>query len=234
MTVLQRFSKNTVGRDFVVGDLHGCLPLLHSLLDQAGFDRTTDRLFSVGDLVDRGEDSPGVVQLIREPWFAAVMGNHDYFVHTHWTVDPAIHLMNGGAWWYSTATAEQQDCIDLVGTLPYAIEVETDEGNIGLVHAEVPDDDWTVWERFDPSNEMMGHYAMWGRAIIRGKVPWFEGVANITRVYVGHSVVKEVTDIHNVRYIDTGACYGKKLTMECIQGSDLGERWEVSNEVATY
>lgn len=233
MTVLQKFEKNTTGRDFVIGDIHGSTLLVEKLLNEVNFDKETDRLFSVGDLVDRGPDSVGAVRLLLKPWFAAVMGNHDYFVVQHWTVDPNIHLMNGGGWWYSSIDAERQQCIDLCSTLPFAIEVETDEGKIGLVHAEVPDDDWTVWERFDPSNEMMSHFAMWGRAIIRGKVPWFEGVENITRVYVGHSVVPNVQDVHNVRYIDTGACYGKRLTMECIQGPDLGKRWEVSNEVAT-
>ncbi len=231
--ILQKFEKNTEGRDFVVGDLHGCLPLLHDLLDKAEFNRSTDRLFSAGDLVDRGPDSIGCLRLLREPWFAAVMGNHDYFVASHTDTDKQIHILNGGAWMFSSLNCEQQEAIDLCQTLPYAIEIGTDTGQVGLVHAEVPDDDWTVWERFDPSNEMMSHFAMWGRAIIRGKVPWFNGVENITRVYVGHSVVKEVTDIHNVRYIDTGACYGRKLTMECIQGSDLGKRWEVRNEVVT-
>lgn len=229
--ILKKFGKNTTGRDFVVGDLHGCLPLLLALLDKAEFNRSTDRLFSVGDLADRGVDSVGTIALIKEPWFEAVMGNHDYFVHKHEEVDPAIHIMNGGDWWYAALDAERYQCIDLVGTLPYAIEVETDSGRVGLVHAEVPDDDWTVWDRFDPGNEMMSHFAMWGRAIIRGKVPWFKGVANIDQVYVGHSVVGELWDVYNVKYIDTGACYGKKLTLLCIQGSDTGKTWEISNVI---
>ncbi|MHB1641444.1 MAG: metallophosphoesterase [Acidithiobacillus sp.] len=66
-----------------MGDLHGCVEHLRVLLRYVGFDESTDRLFSVGDLVDRGPDSPGALELLKEthagvqPWFYPVMGNHD-------------------------------------------------------------------------------------------------------------------------------------------------------------
>lgn len=68
---------NTVGRDYVVGDLHGCLNMLETLLSVVGFDTKVDRLFSVGDLVDRGPDSPGCLALLEKDWFYPVLGNHD-------------------------------------------------------------------------------------------------------------------------------------------------------------
>src|SRR3546814_19725952 len=68
---------NTAGRDFIVGDLHGCLDLLQVELARIAFDPTRDRLFSVGDLTDRGPDSMGCLRLLREPWFYAVPGNHE-------------------------------------------------------------------------------------------------------------------------------------------------------------
>ena len=49
--------ENDRGRDFVVGDLHGCYDALMRQLDARGFDPAADRLLSVGDLVDRGPDS---------------------------------------------------------------------------------------------------------------------------------------------------------------------------------
>lgn len=73
----QRFPTNPSGRDFVVGDLHGCLDLLQAQLERVGFDTGCGRLFSVGDLVDRGPDSMGCLRLLREPWFHAVRGNHE-------------------------------------------------------------------------------------------------------------------------------------------------------------
>lgn len=48
---------NRRGRDIAVGDVHGHFQRLQQALDAVGFDPAIDRLFSVGDLVDRGPDS---------------------------------------------------------------------------------------------------------------------------------------------------------------------------------
>jgi serine/threonine protein phosphatase 1 len=74
---VQHYSANTVGRDFVIGDLHGCRSLLDFALDNVSFDTRIDRLFSVGDLVDRGPSNEACLALLDEPWFYPVMGNHD-------------------------------------------------------------------------------------------------------------------------------------------------------------
>jgi len=60
----------------VVGDVHGCLDELRRLLAKCGFQRG-DRLVLAGDLVAKGPDSQGVVQLAREEGARAVVGNHD-------------------------------------------------------------------------------------------------------------------------------------------------------------
>lgn len=54
--LLARFPKNEGGRDFVIGDLHGCLEEFRDLLQQLQFNRERDRMFSVGDLIDRGPE----------------------------------------------------------------------------------------------------------------------------------------------------------------------------------
>jgi len=72
-----RLAANTRGRDFVIGDLHGCLEAVDDTLAAVGFDTSADRLFCCGDLVDRGDDNEAVVALIDEPWFYSVRGNHD-------------------------------------------------------------------------------------------------------------------------------------------------------------
>ena len=68
---------NDAGRDLVVGDLHGYRALLDALLERVGFDPARDRLFSVGDLTDRGPESERCLELLGEPWFLPVLGNHD-------------------------------------------------------------------------------------------------------------------------------------------------------------
>ena len=56
-SAMPRFAQNIAGRDFAVGDIHGCFTELQRGLDAIGFNPNTDRLFSVGDLVDRGPES---------------------------------------------------------------------------------------------------------------------------------------------------------------------------------
>jgi serine/threonine protein phosphatase 1 len=82
---IRRVSANSQGRDFVIGDLHGCLDQLQDKLNSASFEpERGDRLFAVGDLVDRGPDSLGCLKLLQEPWFFSVLGNHDQMFWMLW------------------------------------------------------------------------------------------------------------------------------------------------------
>ena len=65
------------GRRIFVGDVQGCLEELELLLEEVRFDPERDELHPVGDLVNRGPDSLGVLRLARRLGAGGVLGNHD-------------------------------------------------------------------------------------------------------------------------------------------------------------
>ena len=64
---------------YAVGDIQGCYHELEQMLELVQFDQSKDKLWLVGDLVNRGADSLSVLRLIKSMGDAAinVLGNHD-------------------------------------------------------------------------------------------------------------------------------------------------------------
>jgi hypothetical protein len=82
-------------RTIAVGDVHGCLDELRDLLRACGHDRHGDRVVLVGDLVAKGPDSQGVIQLARENGVLAVQGNHDAHALAAWRSHDAQREVSG-------------------------------------------------------------------------------------------------------------------------------------------
>lgn len=206
-----RFSKNTSGRDFVVGDIHGMFDHLTSLLSDVGFKPEADRLFSVGDLVDRGPGSARALEWMAHPWFHAVRGNHEQFVLDSEN-ESQFELWikhNGGSWWLDVKDDDREEFRRTFADMPLAMEIETETGTVGIVHADVPP--FITWERFlgllENRDRDTIFYSIWSRNRISGQGSSKRVTGNVDRIYCGHTPTRTTVRVENVFYIDTGAVY---------------------------
>lgn len=64
---------------YVIGDVQGCLNAFLELMQAIGYDPRRDRLWLTGDLVNRGEDSLGMLRwcMAHDAGIVAILGNHD-------------------------------------------------------------------------------------------------------------------------------------------------------------
>ncbi|KAF8858783.1 Metallo-dependent phosphatase [Acephala macrosclerotiorum] len=65
------------GRLIIVGDVHGMKDELVHLLDKVDFNKKHDHLILAGDMISKGPDSPGVVDLAMDLGATGVRGNHE-------------------------------------------------------------------------------------------------------------------------------------------------------------
>lgn len=216
MGLIKHYDKNKNGSDYIIGDLHGCYHLLVKLMHDADFDKRVDRIFSVGDLVDRGPESKRCAELITEPWFHSVRGNHEQMCIdvVRGNIDRSISILNGGQWFSDLEEIEQLAFAELFDSLPYAIEIESNQGLIGIVHADWPFPVWGDYSFLEFQKEKM----IWSRDRVKSRNTF--PVSDIFKIYCGHTVVSQPYSLGNVSYIDTGAVFGKTLTVISISGND--------------
>lgn len=203
---------------YIVGDLHGCYDKLMKLLKEVKFDEDQDFLISVGDLIDRGDKCEECVLLVGKKWFKAVRGNHEQFcINSYY--NPSLKEShskkgNGGAWLYKLPYNIQKFVAQEFEKLPIAIEVHYKGKKYGVVHANVPFEDWEKFKTAlitgDNSELDVKDYAMRNRDTFKKD---YIHIKNIDHVYLGHCVSKGIKYIGNCSYIDTGAVFGKELTM---------------------
>ncbi|OUC95414.1 polynucleotide kinase-phosphatase [Streptomyces swartbergensis] len=206
----------------IIGDIHGCSAELESLLVKLGYSdgvhpegRTA---VFVGDLVDRGPDSPGVLRrvmaMVKSGNALCVPGNHENkygrylrgrkVQHTHGLAE-TIEQMAGES---EEFAAEVREFID--GLVSHYV---LDGGRLVVCHAGLP-------ERYHgrTSGRVRSH-ALYGDTTgetdefgLPVRYPWAEEYRGRAAVVYGHTPVPEATWLNNTICLDTGAVFGGKLT----------------------
>lgn len=228
-TSIQHHPANRSGRDFVVGDLHGCVDALRYLLRLVSFDPACDRLFSVGDLVDRGEHSEQALALLDKPWFFAVLGNHE---------DALCAVADGRLrrqWWYGIGGAWAANLPDeslrryaeRLRTLPLARVVGSGQERFNVLHAEFFGTD----AELDAGNfsAETRQQMLWGRELAMGNGdPQRQRGLSLT--YCGHTPMRDIKQVGSQVFIDTGA-FGPGGRLTLVEPRAL-RRWSISVEEA--
>ncbi len=216
----------------VVGDVHGCLSELQALLTELGyvlsFDedrRPIDALppdgrtaVFVGDLVDRGPDSPGVLRLVMGMVAAGhalcVPGNHESKL-VRALQGRQVQVSHGLETTLAQLAAEppefraqvQQFCYGLVSHLML------DDGRLVIAHAGLKQ------AYHGRASARVRSFALYGDTTgetdefgLPVRLPWAQDYRGSAMVLYGHTPTPEPEWINNTMCLDTGCVFGGKLT----------------------
>ena len=236
-------------RAYAIGDIHGHLgklELAHALIaeDRARCGDTDAPVVHVGDLVDRGPDSRGVIQYlldgqVRGENWVVLKGNHDrmaaLFLRDTPQVDPQLlldhywcHPRIGGV---ETLASYGVDVPQGIRT--YQLHAEA-LAKVPQVHRRYLDD--------LPAMYRLGELCFVHAGIRPGgpleeqtedDLCWIRGEFHIDPtdhgplIVHGHTPVDEVTHYGNRLNLDTGAAYGQALSAVVIEGR---EAWLLTHE----
>jgi len=219
-----KVKKNSTGRRFAISDIHGCLNTFEALLKKIQIQKE-DELFLLGDYIDRGKDSKGVIDLIwamQEEGFQVhcLRGNHEQMM-----LDAKIHndkapmwLMNGGAETVESFPNDfvQDDYFNWIMGLPYYFELD----DYLLVHAgfnfrdRTPFHDITAMLWIRNWYEDLNRHWLGERVIIHGHTP--------TKRPILKERLKNISEVPIVN-VDCG-CYFSKEGLGFLAAFDLDEQ----------
>lgn len=219
--------KKTVHGPFdIIGDIHGCVDELVLLLQKLGYQKENDnwvhpegrKPIFLGDLVDRGPDSPGVLKLIMPmvktglAW--CVPGNHDDKLK-RWLTGKQVHVRHGLEVTVAQLAGEsdefRKEIVQFVdGLISHYV---FDDGKLVVAHAGMKESmqgrgSGAVRE-FALYGETTGETDEFGLPIRYNWAAEYKGKAMV--VY-GHTPVPEPQWLNNTIDIDTGCVFGGKLT----------------------
>jgi len=220
-----------IKRTIFIGDIHACLEELKDLLKLMDYDPNFDRVILLGDLVDRGPDSIGVLRYVRQMGFECVRGNHDNKI-LKWYNNNKQHYQSPGQAYYQDLNDED---IEFIFKMPTYIKV-TD--NVIAVHAglkpyipiekQKPDDLMHLRYR-DSNGKFVSLRTIWklGKEGADAHF-WTESWSGPESVFYGHNVcgldqplIEEVKPGVKCYGLDTGCCFGGKLTAFVLETQEI-------------
>ena len=191
----------------VIGDIHGCYVELQALLEKAGLN-AGDSIIAVGDIVDRGPETPEVLDFFQQtPNARTLMGNHE---RKH--IRGARHEVKLAL---SQLISQQQfgdaypDAVAWMGTLPLYIELAEAVIVHGYLEPGIP---------LAEQNPSVVCGTMGGDKILREHYerPWYEYHTGDKPVIVGHNNYNGTDQpfVYNDKVfgLDTDCVHGKPLT----------------------
>ncbi len=209
----------------IVGDVHGCSSELETLLARLGYvdgvhpeGRTA---VFVGDLVDRGPDSPGVLRRVMAMTASGnalcVPGNHENKLG-RWLKGRAVRHTHGLA--ETIAQLQQEDARDPAFRERVRTFVEglvshyvLDEGRLVVCHAGLPE------KYHGRTSGRVRSHALYGDTTgetdefgLPVRYPWAEDYRGRAAVVYGHTPVPTASWLNNTICLDTGVVFGGKLT----------------------
>lgn len=213
------------GRVFFLGDIHGQLDIVANLIQSKKFNHKEDLIVSVGDLIDRGPNSLACLELVNQPWFHAVKGNHEQLLLDSGDNELLIkhHKKHGGSWFYDLCESDALQVKEIALGMPNAITVVLEDGtSIGVTHAECPLSNWQSFvDAVQQGDDVSIHSALWSREKHENKDQC--SVGGVDLVVVGHTKSPEMELLGNTKYIDTGRHSNPTAVMPFIDDSQIRE-----------
>lgn len=208
MTIeVRHYEFNEKGKDYVVGDIHGEFRKLKSILEEIKFNFKKDRLFSVGDLCDRGNHSEDILKWMNYDWFIPVMGNHEVMILNHFYgyLDEDFIRKLKATWFLDLKKEQKERVVHYFNSLPVAIEIKSENKKVGIVHAMCPLNSWDDFKKYlySEKKQEMANKAMWS-FLADNKINYVNG---IDAIIVGHNTVPDCYLQENTYLLDTGSGY---------------------------
>lgn len=197
------YEENVKGTDYFISDLHGCYDLFLEMMSKVKLNEDIDRVFSVGDLIDRGQYSQECLKLAANDWFIPVLGNHEELLLTSFNNGFVKDLWerNGGGWWDNLCENERFKSLNIImKNFSITATVKTINGNIGLVHADYLCDTWPV-NASKLSRELLREL-LWSRKTLSEMI--VNKVNGVNLIISGHTPIRIPKLIGNHLFLDTG------------------------------